>query len=125
MAKEFIYRGKSMDELKELSVSEFADLLPSRERRTIKRGFTDAQQKLLKKLDKKNDVETHCRDMVILPKMLGKTIRIHNGKAFVQIVIMPEMVGHRLGEYAQTRNNVKHSSPGVGATRSSSNISVK
>lgn len=114
-----------MDELKELSVSEFADLLPSRERRTIKRGFTDAQQKLLKKLDKKNDVETHCRDMVILPKMLGKTIRIHNGKAFVQIVIMPEMVGHRLGEYAQTRNNVKHSSPGVGATRSSSNISVK
>lgn len=114
-----------MDELKELSTAEFAELLPSRERRTLKRGFTQSQEILLKKLTKKNDVETHCRDMIVLPSMLGKTIRIHNGKAFVQIVIQPEMLGHRLGEFALTRHMVKHSSPGVGATRSSSNISVK
>lgn len=114
-----------MDELKEMSVSEFVELLPSRERRSLKRGLTHEQEVLVKKLEKKNDVETHCRDMIIIPSMLGKTIRVHNGKMFVQIVVQPEMLGHRLGEFALTRNLVKHSSPGVGATRSSSNISVK
>ena len=74
--------------------------------------------------DKKN-IETHCRDMVILPEMIGKTIKIHRGNSFVMVVIEPEMIGHFLGEFALTRKKIEHSAPGVGATRSSANISVK
>ena len=42
---EFTYRGKTVSELQELSLEEFAELLPSRERRSVKRGFTEGQKK--------------------------------------------------------------------------------
>ena len=48
-----------------------------------------------------------------------------NGKEFVLVNIEREMIGHLLGEFSLTRKKVGHNSPGVGATRSSSNISVK
>ena len=63
--------------------------------------------------------------MIIIPEMVDKTIMIHNGKAYVAVIIKPEMIGHRLGEFALTRKSITHSSPGVGATRSSASVSVK
>jgi len=123
--KEFIYRGKTIDEIKAMSLNEFAELLPSRSRRSIKRGFTDAQKILLKNLENKSTVKTHCRDIVIVPAMLEKTIMIHRGNKFEAIKIEPEMLGHFLGEFALSRKRVMHSSPGVGATKSSSSISVR
>jgi small subunit ribosomal protein S19 len=126
MAKIFLFRGKKAEELKKLSLTEFAELLTSRERRSLKRGFTPAQKKLLEALKKdKRDYKTHCRDMVIIPDMLGKSIRVHNGKEFVMIKIIEDMLGHRLGEFAVTRKKVAHSSPGIGATRSSASLSVR
>jgi len=126
MAKIFLFRGKKAEELKKLSITEFADLLKARERRSLKRGFTPAQKKLLEAMKKeKRDYKTHCRDMVIIPEMMGKSIRIHNGKEFVMIKITEEMLGHRLGEFALTRKKVAHSSPGIGATRSSASLSVR
>ena len=81
---------------------------------------------VLKKLEKNStQVETHCRDMVIVPSMLGKMIKVHDGKGFVPVAIENEMLGHFLGEYALTRKRVQHSAPGIGATRSSASISVK
>lgn len=126
MAKVFLFRGKKAEDVKNLSLKEFAELLTSRERRSLKRGFTDAQKKLLEALKKnKRDYKTHCRDMIVLPEMIGKTIRIHNGKEFVVLRITEEMLGHRLGEFAITRKKVAHSSPGIGATRSSASLSVR
>lgn len=126
MAKIFLFRGKKAEELKKLSITEFADLLRARERRSLKRGFTPAQKKLLEAMKKeKRDYKTHCRDMVIIPEMMEKTVRIHNGKEFVMIKITEEMLGHRLGEFAATRKKVAHSSPGIGATRSSASLSVR
>ncbi len=122
---EFKYRGKSLDELKELSLKEFAELLPSRQRRTVLRGFSEAQKRFMKKLEKKDIVKTHCRDMIILPFMVGRTIRVHNGKEFVPLTIQQEMLGHYLGEFVMTRKRVTHNSPGVGATRSSASVSVR
>ena len=115
MAKKiFKYRGKTAEELQALSLEDFAELLPSRERRKIKRGFTEAEQIFLKDLDKhEKGVKTHCRDMIVLPSMFGKTIGIHTGKEFKDIVILPQMVGHRLGELSLTRNKVKHGAVGV------------
>lgn len=126
MAKEFKYRGKTIDELSKMSIDEFAKLVPARERRKIKRGFTEKEKKFLEKArkDKKN-LKTHCRELIILPELVGKSIKIHNGKEWVAIDIQPEMVAHRLGEFAQTRRSVKHSSPGIGATKSSASLSVK
>lgn len=123
--KEFSYRGKSLEELQSLSVQDFAELIPARPRRSLNRGLTDAQKIFLKKLEKKNNVKTHCRDMVILPTMVGKVIGVYKGKEFVRIEIMPEMIGHYLGEFSLTRSKVSHSAPGVGATRSSSAVSVR
>ncbi|MBR9675766.1 30S ribosomal protein S19 [Candidatus Woesearchaeota archaeon] len=124
--KEFKYRGKTIEELKKLSDKEFAELLPSRERRTVLRGYTEEQKKFIEKINAGKDrIKTHCRDVVILPRMVGRTLLIHRGNDFRTITVMPEMVGHRLGEYAQTRKGVGHNAPGVGATRSSAHVSVR
>ena len=123
--KEFTYRGKNLDDLMQMSLTEFSKLLPSSERRKIKRGLTEPEKQLVKELRKRNNVKTHCRTMIILPEMTGKTVLVHRGNKFDQVIVQAEMIGHRLGEYAQTRSSVSHSSPGVGATRSSASVSVR
>ena len=57
--------------------------------------------------------------------MLGFTIQVHNGKAFVPVQVIGEMLGHRLGEFVVTRTKVKHGAAGVGATKGSASMSVK
>lgn len=126
MAKEFMYRGKTADEIKKLSIQDYMQLIPARERRSLKRGLTEQQKIFLENLRAgEKDLKTHCRDMVILPEMLGKLIKVHNGKDWVPVSINTEMLGHRLGEYAQTRRKISHSAPGIGATRSSASLSVR
>ena len=131
MAKVYKYKGKTVEELKELDLKDFIKLIPANQRRTLTRGFTEEQKKLLLKIDKalagkyKRSIKTHCRDLIILPKMVGLTIHIHNGKVFNPVEIQPEMISHRLGEFSLTRGMVKHNAPGIGATRSSAYASVK
>lgn len=126
MAKEFTYRGKTLQDLKKLSLDEFAQLLTSKERRRIKRGFTEEQKKILNAVKSgKNNIKTHCRDMMIVPDMVGLTFMIHRGKEFMPVLIQNEMLGHYFGEFALTRKRVQHSAPGIGATKSSASISVK
>lgn len=122
------YRGKEIDELKQMEVREFAKLLPARERRSVLRGG----QKLSKFLEKsRKDVakgkipKTQSRELVILPEFVGWTVGVYNGKEYVQVKISEEMLGHRLGEFSQTRRTVKHGAAGVGATRGSASLSVK
>jgi small subunit ribosomal protein S19 len=111
--KEFTYRGRTAEELQAMTNDEFVLLLPSNERRKIKRGYTHEEQNLLKKMAKRDKVKTHAREMIILPTMFGKTIMVHNGKEFVSVMVTPEMVGHRLGQFALTRKPTKHSGGGV------------
>lgn len=124
--KEFTYRGKTIDEMRNMSLNEFMLLLPSRGRRSLKRGFSEQQRILLKYIRaKKSNIETHCKDMIILPEMLGLTIKVHNGREFIPVAIQDEMIGHYLGEFVITRKKVEHSAPGIGATKSSAALSVK
>jgi small subunit ribosomal protein S19 len=124
--KEVTFRGKSVEELQALSLKELAELLPSRARRKISRGFTEDEKTLIKNIKTaKKPVKTHCRSMIVLPDMVNKTIKIHNGRTFEDVMIQPEMVGHYLGEFMMTRKRVQHSAPGIGATKSSANVSVK
>ena len=124
--KEFTFHGKTTEELKGMSLKEFMLLIPSRERRSLKKGFTEQQKIFLEKVRKgEKKLNTHCRDLVIIPGLLDKMVGVYNGKEFIKITIKPEMLGHRLGEFALSRKSITHSAPGVGATRSSANLSVK
>ena len=131
MPKEFKYRGKTLTELQSMSLNEFANLLPARQRRSINRRFTEMQKRLLKKIKKaksgnlKKPIKTHCRNMIILPEMVGLTILVHKGNEFSPVIIIEDMVGHYLGEFALTRKRVQHSAPGIGATKSSTAVTVK
>lgn len=126
--KEFRFYGLTLEEVKKLSVEELLPLLPSRQRRSLKRGLTVRQNKLVDDIEKASHddvIRTHLRDMVILPSFIDHKIAIHNGSEFQQITIEPDMVGHYLGEFALTRKKVKHTGPGVGATRSSKFMPLK
>ena len=56
----------------------------------------------------KTVIKTWSRDSVITPEMVGYTFGVHNGKQFVEVRIMEDMVGHRLGEFSPTRKFVRH-----------------
>ncbi len=126
--KEFTYRGKSVEELKQLDVREFAQLLKSNEKRTALRQTEDLQKFILKCKkfsEREKQIKTHARYLVIIPQMIGYNIQVYNGKTYVPIQIIGEMLGHRLGEFSVTRTKVKHGAAGVGATRGSASMSVK
>ena len=122
ISKEKKYRGQTLDHLKSLDTREFAKFLSARSRRTVLRNF-DVVDKFVKscesKIKNKKDIRTHLRDMVVVPKLVGMIISIHNGRSFQKVQINMEMIGHRLGEFSLTRSRVKHTSAGVGATKGS------
>ena len=126
MAK-YEFRGKSFEEIEKLSLEDFAKLLKSRQRRSLTRGLTETQKKLLEKIGKNPEKfhKTMDRQMIILPEMVGKRIGIYSGKEYVAIDIKQEMLGHRLGEFVLTRKKIGHSAPGFGATRSSKFVPLK
>ena len=81
--------------------------------RSLKKGpFVDLH--LLKKVEaaaEANDrrpIKTWSRRSMILPNMVGLTIAVHNGKQHVPVLINEDMVGHKLGEFAATRNYRGH-----------------
>lgn len=56
----------------------------------------------------KRPIKTWSRRSMILPEMVGLTIAVHNGKQHVPVLVNEEMVGHKLGEFALTRNYRGH-----------------
>lgn len=134
MPKEFMYRGHNLSSLQGMSMDEFIDLLPSRQRRSLQRGLTPEQRILLEKMRKAKEtnekgegvtIKTHVRDMIILPEMVGVKISVHNGREFTPVEIKPAMIGHYLGEFAITNKPVRHGTPGIGASRSSMYVPLK
>jgi len=134
MPKEFLYRGLTLNQLQSMSMDEFINLLPSRQRRSLHRGLQPEQRILLEKVRRSLEelrkggtptVKTHVRNMIILPEMVSLTIQVHNGKEFVKVEIKPDMIGHYLGEFAVTNKPVRHGTPGIGASRSSMYVPLK
>lgn len=81
--------------------------------RSLKKGpFVAAH--LLQKIERMNAarekrvVRTWSRASTVVPQMVGHTIGVHNGKAHVPIYVTENMVGHKLGEFAPTRNYRGH-----------------
>ncbi|MHA1338655.1 MAG: 30S ribosomal protein S19 [Promethearchaeota archaeon] len=132
--KKFMYRGKTLKELRKMSMDEFIQLVPARIRRSLRRGLPKRHKKVLEKLRKAHRalksgkeiiVRTHCRDLPIFPEFVGLTIGVHNGITYIPVKITPEMIGHYLGEYSTTNKAVKHGAPGIGATKSSQYVPLK
>jgi small subunit ribosomal protein S19 len=126
--KQFMYRGKTIEELKALDVREFAKFTTSRIRRTILKRFNEIEDFVStskKKLAKNKPIRTHKRDLIIVPQMIGMKIFVYNGKAFLPFIVTGEMLGHRLGEFAPTRGKIKHGSAGIGATKGSKSKAKK
>ena len=131
MARKVQYRGKTLEDLRQMTADEFSKLFKSRARRALRRASV-RYRNLLEKVKKvgggeKNDkvIKTHLRDAVILPDWVGLKFGVHNGKEFKTVEIKMEMIGHRLGEFSHTTGRVAHSGPGVGATRGSKFIPLK
>jgi len=121
-SKDLFYRGINLEDLKKLDAREVAKYLPSRSRRSVLRHFDLIEKFILrceKRIARKKKIKTHLRDLVILPRMVGMQIAIHNGKTFADVNITHEMIGHRLGEFAVTRSKVQHGEAGIGATKGS------
>ena len=81
--------------------------------RSIKKGpFADAS--LLKKIDAMNEkgeksvIKTWSRRSTIFPSMVGHTIAVDDGRKHVPVYVTEDMVGHKLGEFAPTRNYRGH-----------------
>jgi len=80
--------------------------------RSLKKGpFVDV--KLLKKVTGKKPsetgvIKTWARRSQVSPEMIGFTLGVHNGKQHVDVLVVEEMVGHRLGEFAPTKKFTRH-----------------
>ena len=81
--------------------------------RSIHKGpFVDDH--LMKRVDDMNTknekkvVKTWSRRSTILPEFIGHTLAVHNGKKFIPVYIQENMVGHKLGEFAPTRQFKGH-----------------
>lgn len=115
-SKDRFYRGKNVEDLKAVDTREFAKLVKSRPRRAILRNY-DKIEAFVAKCERNESrnkaIKTHDRSIVVVPRMLGKKIGVYNGKEFVTFMVTEEMLGHRLGEFSQTRRIAKHTSLGV------------
>lgn len=130
----FRYRGKTLDDILSMPMDDFIKLLPARQRRSLRRGLKPEHRKLLEKIrkakalaaqGKKVAIKTHCRDMIVLPEMVGLTIQVYNGITWIPVYISPWHIGHYLGEFVVTTKPVQHGEPGLKATKSSLHIAAK
>jgi len=82
--------------------------------RSLKKGYF-IDEHLLAKLTALNDrgdkrvIKTWSRRSTVIPEMVGHTIAVHNGTKFIPVYLSENMVGHKLGEFAQTRTFRGHS----------------
>ena len=82
--------------------------------RSLKKGIY-VDEKLMKKVDKalagdRATIKTWSRRSVIVPKMVGLTFEVYNGKKHISFFVTESMVGHKLGEFSPTRTFRAHSS---------------
>jgi len=82
--------------------------------RSVKKG-PYVEPKLLKRIEEMNRtrdtkvLKTWSRRSTITPEFVGHTLAVHNGKKFIPVYVMENMVGHKLGEFAPTRTFRGHS----------------
>jgi small subunit ribosomal protein S19 len=81
--------------------------------RSLKKGpFVDGHlREKVEGLNARNEkkvVKTWSRRSTIVPEMIGHTIAVHNGKKFIPVYVTEQMIGHKFGEFAPTRQFKGH-----------------
>lgn len=76
--------------------------------RSLKKGYFIDHHLLSKvrshaETGSKQVIKTWSRRSTVIPEMVGQTIAVHNGQKFIPVFVSENMVGHKLGEFAQTR----------------------
>ncbi len=83
--------------------------------RSVKKGpYVD--EKLYRKVEimntntsrRKEPIKTWARRCTIVPEFVGHTFKVHNGRAFLDVFVTEDMVGHKLGEFSHTRTFKGH-----------------
>jgi small subunit ribosomal protein S19 len=77
--------------------------------RSLKKGpyidfRLEKKVQVLEETGKKTVVKTWSRRSMISPDFVGHTFAVHNGNKFIPVYVTENMVGHKLGEFAPTRN---------------------
>ena len=81
--------------------------------RSLKKG-PYVEKSLMNKVNKLNEenkktvIKTWSRRSTIFPEFVGHTFAVHNGTEFIPVYVTEEMVGHKLGEFSQTRKFTGH-----------------
>ena len=96
---------------------------------SLKKGpFIDIklEKKVLKQHDggKKSVIKTWARRSTIPPEFVGQTFAVYNGNKFIPVYVTENMVGHKLGEFAPTRQfrgHAGHNKSDKSANKSSAN----
>ena len=83
--------------------------------RSVKKGpfVHDSLMKKVESMNARNEkrvIKTWSRASTVLPEFVGHTFAVHNGNKFIPVYVTEFMVGHKLGEFAPTRNFKGHSS---------------
>ncbi|KAK7056207.1 mitochondrial ribosomal small subunit component [Paramarasmius palmivorus] len=53
-------------------------------------------------------IKTQARSCTVLPNFVGVKFLVHNGKDYIPVLITPEMVGHKLGEFSHTKKPLRY-----------------
>ena len=83
--------------------------------RSVKKGYY-VQDALMKRIKAMNDagekkvIQTWSRASTIFPEFVGHTIGVYDGHKFIPVYVTEDMIGHKLGEFAQTRRCGGHTS---------------
>jgi small subunit ribosomal protein S19 len=130
MAERIAFRGMTPSEVAKHDMKDYASLITSRERRSIKRNgleYKKLVEKVAAHLAEKSTkpIKTTIREAVILPQWIGLKFEVHNGKEWKPVFVTAAMLGHRLGQYSHTTKRVIHSDPGIRATRGSKFLAMK
>ncbi|MAY73269.1 MAG: 30S ribosomal protein S19 [Phycisphaerae bacterium] len=76
--------------------------------RSLKKG-PHVDEKLYRKVEKEEEsgrrapIKTWARGCMIVPEFVGHTFQVHNGRAFLEVFVTEDMVGHKLGEFSNSR----------------------
>lgn len=68
----------------------------------IKKGILKRVQEL-KRSGKKTQIKISSRGSTITKELIDRTFQVYNGKRYITVRVVPEMVGHKFGEFSHTR----------------------
>ena len=106
----------------------FADIFPNMPALKPKKSLKKEHEELLSRLPEFRVIRSSRRKRTLHAYRQNGVIEIHIPDRLSrrqEFEVIPEMIGHALGEFAPTRRSVTHTGPGVGATRSSKHVALK